>query len=66
MRTNPGPRRNRTAKALLNIYEAKDILREDQELFHKTLFNLKKKLSSLSKRKAHDSISSNGQRISDS
>jgi hypothetical protein len=66
MRTNPGPRRNKTAKALLNIYEAKDILREDQELFHKTLFHLKSKLNSLSKKKTDDSISSNGQRISDS
>jgi len=64
MRTNLESRRNKTAKALLSIYEAKDILREDQELFHKTLSDLKSKLNFISKRKAGDSSSSKGQRIS--
>ena len=64
MRTNLESRRNRTAKALLSIYEAKDILREDQELFHKTLSDLKSKLNFISRKKEGDSSNSNGQRIS--
>ena len=65
MRTNSGPKRNKTTKALLSIYDAKDILRKDQELFHKTLSDLKSKLNSVSKKKADNSISSNGQRVSE-
>ncbi len=62
MRTNPGTKRNKTTKALLSIYDAEDILRKDQELFHKTLADLKSKLNSASEKKADDSSSSNGQR----
>jgi len=64
MRTNLESRRNKTAKALLSIYEAKDILREDQELFHKTLSDLKSNLNFISKKKEGDSSSSKGQGIS--
>lgn len=65
MRANFGPKRNKTAKALLNIYEAKDILREDQELFQKTLSDLKSRLNLISTKKEGDTISSSGQRISE-
>jgi hypothetical protein len=41
-------RRNVTARALLKVYEAKDILREDQKLFHKTIADLKSKVDSIS------------------
>jgi hypothetical protein len=51
MRINSGPRRNKTAKALLNIYEAKDILKEDQELFQKTLSDLKSRADLISQKK---------------
>ena len=65
MRTNLESRRNNTAKALLSIYYAKDILREDQKLFLKTLSDLKSKADSISKKKEGDSPNSNGQRISE-
>jgi hypothetical protein len=55
--------RNTTAKALLSIYDAKQILRKDQELFHKTLSDLKSKLNYISKKKDVDSSSSKGQKI---
>jgi hypothetical protein len=63
MRTNPVPRRNKTAKALLSIYDAKEILRKDQELFHKTLSDLKNRLNFISKKKEDDISSSNGQKV---
>lgn len=55
--------RNITAKALLSIYDAKEILRKDQELFHKTLSDLKSKLDLSSKKKEGDSSSSKGQKV---
>ena len=55
--------RNTTAKALLSIYDAKEILRKDQELFHKTLSDLKSRLNFISKKKEVDSSSSNGQKV---
>jgi len=63
MRTNLESRRNKTAKALLSIYDAKDILREDQELFHKTLSVLKSKADSISKKKADEGSNCNGRGI---
>ena len=54
MKTNPVPRQNKTAKALLSILDAKEILRKDQELFYKTLSDLKSKLNSVSKKKHDD------------
>jgi hypothetical protein len=61
MRTHLEKRRNKTAKALLSIYEAKDILREDQELFHKTISDLKTKSNSMSKREEVERSDSDGQ-----
>ncbi len=55
--------RNITARALLNIYDAKEILRKDQELFHKTLSDLKSKLNPTPKKKEGDSSSSKGQKV---
>jgi hypothetical protein len=55
--------RNTTAKALLSIYDAKEILRKDQELFHKTLSDLKSKLNFISKKKEGASSSSKGQKV---
>jgi len=54
-------RRNVMAKALLKIYEAKDIQREDQRLFHKTISDLKSKVDSISKEHEERSSSSNWQ-----
>lgn len=63
MRTHLEKRRNGTAKALLSIYEARNILREDQELFHKTVFDLKTKSDSMSQRKEDEDCDSAGQGI---
>jgi hypothetical protein len=63
MRTNLVPRRNKTAKALLSIYDAKESLRKDQKLFHKTLSDLKSRLNFISKKKEGDISSSNRQKV---
>ena len=43
-------RQNSMAEALLSIYEAKDIMRDDQRLFHETLSDLKSRVNPVSEK----------------
>ena len=54
---------NRIGKALLSIYEVKDVMREDQKLFHRALSALKKKVGSTSNELEDHSLGSGGQKI---
>ena len=61
MGANTISRRNRIAEALLGIYEAQVIIREDQKLFQKTLSDLKSRVDFISKKHEDSSCCPNEQ-----